>query len=408
MPKRDAVLVFLCTAIVPWSVTARADLSAQTRAGDLTVHEWGTFTTVAGEDGRAVGWLPLSGPVDLPCFVYHYQNDPLIKLGAGTRRLDYDDARAHLRGRVRMETPVLYFYSSGDVTLNVRVEFPRGLITEWYPQATVTQAVVTPDVLRDPGAPSAIEWRGVEITAAPPRPLPTDMSSSHYYAARTAGASAVTVQRQTEKFLFYRGVADFDVPIAVEALGASVRITNPGPEELRGVILFENRGGRIGYRMLGAVRGVRTSEWPTLDASLTDLRRELAGMLVDAGLHPQEAAAMVETWRDSWFEEGARVFYLVPPRAIDAILPLTIAPAPAAITRVFVGRMDVVTTPALRAVAGAIMTGDTLVLERWGRLLGPIVDRILANSTNGADADRARAVRDAAFARHLRSVRICD
>ena len=117
---------------------------------------------------------------------------------------------------------------------------------------------------------------------------------------------------------------------------------------------------------------------------------------------------MVETWRDSWFEEGARVFYLVPPRAIDAILPLTITPAPAAITRVFVGRMDIVTTTARQAVADAIGTGDTLVLERYGRLLGPIVDRILASATGDADADRARAVRDAAFARHLRSVRICD
>ena len=166
MPKREMVLVFLCTAIVSWSVTARAGLSAQARAGDLTVHEWGTFTTVAGEDGRAVEWLPLSGPVDLPCFVYHYQNDPLIKLRAGTWRLDYENARSHLRGRVRMETPVLYFYSSGDIALNVRVEFPRGLITEWYPQATVTQAVVTPDVLRDPGAPSAIEWPTISLNTA--------------------------------------------------------------------------------------------------------------------------------------------------------------------------------------------------------------------------------------------------
>ena len=37
----------------------------------------------------------------------------------------------------------------------------RGLITEGYPQATVTQAVVTPDVLRDPGVPSVIEAVGL-------------------------------------------------------------------------------------------------------------------------------------------------------------------------------------------------------------------------------------------------------
>ena len=37
----------------------------------LVVHEWGTFTSVAGPDGEAVEWLPLAGPPDLPCFVEH-------------------------------------------------------------------------------------------------------------------------------------------------------------------------------------------------------------------------------------------------------------------------------------------------------------------------------------------------
>ena len=27
---------------------------------DLTVHEWGTFTSIAGKDGRAAEWLPLA------------------------------------------------------------------------------------------------------------------------------------------------------------------------------------------------------------------------------------------------------------------------------------------------------------------------------------------------------------
>src|SRR5678815_4110751 len=35
----------------------------------LTVHEWGTFTSVTRLDGRAAVWAPLQGPGDLPCFV---------------------------------------------------------------------------------------------------------------------------------------------------------------------------------------------------------------------------------------------------------------------------------------------------------------------------------------------------
>src|SRR2546422_8717270 len=43
---------------------------------DLTVHEWGTFTAIAGKDGRAAEWLPLGVPrypptTDLPQFVEH-------------------------------------------------------------------------------------------------------------------------------------------------------------------------------------------------------------------------------------------------------------------------------------------------------------------------------------------------
>src|SRR5271157_2197621 len=67
---------------------------------DLTVHEWGTFTSVAGEDGAAVSWDALGCKNDLPGFVNDY----------GYRGLKW-----RLQGTVRMETPVLYFYSSREM-----------------------------------------------------------------------------------------------------------------------------------------------------------------------------------------------------------------------------------------------------------------------------------------------------
>src|SRR6266498_723155 len=36
----------------------------------LVVHEWGTFTSIAGKDGIALEWRPLNGPTDLPKFVH--------------------------------------------------------------------------------------------------------------------------------------------------------------------------------------------------------------------------------------------------------------------------------------------------------------------------------------------------
>src|ERR1700733_13488976 len=91
-----------------------------TEPGDLTVHEWGTFTSVAGADGSAVDWDALGGKDDLPGFV----ND-----------FGYRCFKWRLTGTVRMETPVLYFYSSRELDAHVKVAFPQGLITEWYPQA---------------------------------------------------------------------------------------------------------------------------------------------------------------------------------------------------------------------------------------------------------------------------------
>ena len=35
-----------------------------------------------------------------------------------------------------METPVIYFYSDQPQTVDVSVDFPKGLITEWYTQAS--------------------------------------------------------------------------------------------------------------------------------------------------------------------------------------------------------------------------------------------------------------------------------
>lgn len=82
----------------------------------LVAHEWGTFTSVAGEDGSPVTWAPLFGAPDLPCFVNR------LALGALTKW--------QISGLVRMETPAQYFYSQRSTTLSVRVDFPKGLITE--------------------------------------------------------------------------------------------------------------------------------------------------------------------------------------------------------------------------------------------------------------------------------------
>src|SRR5215813_1038009 len=92
---------------------------------NVRVHEWGTFTSIAGEDGAPISWQPFGGPTDLPCFVNRF----------GVSKEALSATKEALSATVRMETPVLYFYSERETPANVKVSFPKGQITEWYPSA---------------------------------------------------------------------------------------------------------------------------------------------------------------------------------------------------------------------------------------------------------------------------------
>jgi len=157
-------------------------------------------------------------------------------------------------------------------------------------------------------------------------------------------------------------------------------IENRGHDPVPSAILFENRGGRLGYRNAGAIEKVVTLDPPSLDSSFPALRYDLEAALVSQGLFPMEAQAMVETWRDSWFEEGSRVIYLVPSRAIDAILPIQVEPVPSETVRVFVGRIELVTPETKRSVEEAIAKSDSSTVDRYERFLDPILKRISSDS----------------------------
>ena len=92
-------------------------------------------------------------------------------------------------------------------------------------------------------------------------------------------------------------------------------------------MVFENRGGRIGYRIARTLRTVTEIEPPELTTDIEAVGSELVGHLTEFGLYRKEALAMVETWQDSWFEEGMRVFYIVPRAMVDRVLPLEVNPA---------------------------------------------------------------------------------
>jgi hypothetical protein len=115
---------------------------------------------------------------------------------------------------------------------------------------------------------------------------------------------------------------------------------------------------------------------------MDSLKQAVEDMLIAQGLYQDEAQAMFETWRDSWFEEGSRLLYIVPRQFVDSVLPLSINPAPAQTVRAFVGRLELVTPATQRTVELALATHDQPTLSRYGRFLVPILENLIANEKN--------------------------
>jgi hypothetical protein len=378
----------LTSAVLALSLTALPLLfRAQTPSSDptLTAHEWGTFTSIAGKDGRAAEWLPLTGSTDLPAFVEHFQTP---------------DFKGSLRGTVRMETPVLYFYTNHVTTVSVHVSFSQGFITEWYPHANRVEPVglqsqtrmvaYLNDWSRNHRQPdSSISWDTVTLEPRNSSSFAREDRANHYYAARQTSSTPLRIKTQAgeqfEKFLFYRGVASFSVPISARlARDGKILTQTLATQEIPAMLVFERRGDKLGFRIADATATQPNLDLPDLTATMDSLKQAVENMLIAQGLYHDEAQAMFETWRDSWFEEGSRLLYIVSRQFVDSVLPLSISPAPAQTVRVFIGRLELVTPATQRAVEQALATHDQTTLKRYGRFLVPILENMLASEKNSA------------------------
>ncbi len=323
----------------------------------LIAHEWGTFTSFSGSNGAAVSFLPNNEA--LPNFVY-FQGNPLSKSG-----------RLAVGGLISMETPVVYFYADRDTPVTVKVDFPKGWITEWYPFAHTA-----PGAGKLPTVGQSITWRATLAPGAPTTfPLDkrgNELHGKEYYHARATDATPLQVEfngrtddetasglrggtvLQREKFLFYRGVGTFSPPVTVRALGGDkVSVVNNSGGRATGLVLVTVRDGKLGFRPLADVEAGATADaqLPALTGTRAELGAYLVKALTAAGLYEKEATAMVQTWTDAWFgEEGTRLLYLVPRAKTDELLPIAIDPKPTELVRVLVGRHDFL-TPEAEAIA---------------------------------------------------------
>lgn len=383
--------------------------SAADARPDLVVHEWGTFTSVQGGDGELLYWQPFLTP-DLPKFVYDWQRPGLGR----EMPMAMAFSKGGIRSLQRMETPVIYFYSDRELTADVTVKFPKGFITEWYPQAqhigsenvnalaTGTNMTTLSTSLER----GIISWRDLQIMPAKAsdrtKQLPTDHSDNHYFAARETDSAFVKLAKggtngttpELEKLLFYRGTGNFATPLKVTLTDEGfLSVANTGDKPLADLFLVEMRNGAGNWTHLENLAPGQSKPWRALTATekLTSistveftkhLSAPLEKALVRAGLYPREAAAMVKTWSKSWFaEDGVRVLYILPREWTEATLPLTLNPQPKQLERVMVGRAEIIPPQLQHELAADIAkerTGDAAAIKRLqaagkklGRFYGP-------------------------------------
>lgn len=347
---------------------------------DFVVHEWGTFTTVSGSDGGLLPGLQKEEEA-LPYFVYSH---------AGMGNFTKGFNRPLRNVTVKMETPVLYFYAdnAAPFPVHVGVGFDGGAISQWFPQRTSGEEL--PGLVRtdeDPephypevdfaaGYQGSIAW---DIEVLPKTDANDGLAfrggeTLTWVYPRQVDANVVrTPAGEHEKYLFYRGVGRFGLPVRFSAAAdGRLRIDNTGSDTMPSALVFSmNDQGEAGFRVVGPVEAGAdaVAELGALGYSRAWQRGvydAMTGLLVEAGLFRREADAMVQTWWTSYFERpGTRVFWIVPRRFTDQVLPLAIEPAPRAVERVLVGRAEVM-TPAFEAELLAARDDE----EAWKRWLG--------------------------------------
>jgi hypothetical protein len=375
------------------------------KVSDLVVHEWGTFLGMSGADGTALEGMYHEEHA-LPAFVHSRGRDQLWL------------PQMFLKG----ETPVIYFYTKEKQKVAVNVHFPRGIWTQWYPQANQVWPNLMSQAERD-GAPNHgwISWQAEVIPrSAMPHSiskrrgalpelvnlLPDTSSDALWNHAREVDAAFVKtadVARnpatdEYERFLFYRGLGDAQLPLQIEEQGnGTLRLDQEKSlgDGVSDIFVLRVEGGRGAYKYRAALRPDEraASMIPSMDQSqplaafTRSISDAMAERLAASGLFTKEARAMVNTWASSYFQtEGVRVLFVLPQSWTDAFIPLQITPTPKKVVRVMVGRLEMLTAGRERAAEAAIQSlasrdsaqseAAFRFLHEQGRYVEPIVRRV--------------------------------
>jgi hypothetical protein len=346
-------------------------------AADLVIHEWGTITSIHAPDGTpATGLNRIEESDVLPDFVHRFE-PPTTRQ---PNRLLAKSPRVPGRPDVilRLETPVIYFHpppnQKYDQPIDITVRFRGGVLNEFYPDAAASIALDTPrvqdkvdagvigewngDVLNN-YVVGKLEWKGLRLHDTVIAPL---TNSEAWLAPRAVNSVSVfsAAAGEGEQYIFYRGVAHLAALFQTRATRSQLELRAPAqltwldaPMIVPQIWLAEVRAdGRVAFREHAAVTmspegaGRQLARLKRFSAGdfaegVGPLRTSMKRALIAQGLYADEAEAMLNTWRASYFQKaGLRVFYIVPRAWTDYFLPLEFS-VPARVNRVIVGRIDI-------------------------------------------------------------------
>ncbi len=203
--------------------------------------------------------------------------------------------------------------------------------------------------------------------------LPHAANEQHYAAARNTDSALVRFQEKEgapsyfEKFLFYRGVGKFQLPLTSTFDGEVASLRNSGPHPIRSAILIDVEGDSIQAMRIDQIEPGHALPFHNLKSlSKEELASMVCDCLVKEGLYEKEAQAMVETWQGSWFtENGTRILYMVPSEITDKLLPLHISPKPQDTLRVLVARMELMSPAKERRMMELVSESKVARLEHY-------------------------------------------
>jgi len=304
----------------------------------------------------------------------------------------------------KLETPVIYFY--GDAArARVRVDFPRGILSEWFPDASAFGPAISlqQPAVAPPPASGFMEWQvdlvpgmiAADFPAAPPENI--------WIPSRRVASVPVRVAAtgENEQFIFYRGLGAFELPLSVEVgAGDAISVHNRSTQASPAVFLLRVHEGGGAIVPLGSLAGGASlmrvplpqgGKEHDLDVYVATARARIAEQLEASGLYADEAQAMVDTWSKSYFQSfGVRLLYIVPREWTDSLLPLTVEPAPAELVRTLVGRVEMLTPSEEVALVARVTDAASRglpaadVATQLGRLAEPKLRRAMALTTEAS------------------------